>query len=205
MPETIGADEGVGEDDELAGDGDESQFFGLSVGDQAREEGLHGGIEALGGDGRQIEDVTDELTPAADVACANSIAGLVGPGCKAAERCDLFVVAAAELGEPGEESHGHDISETLNGNEDIVTSGQPGFALDPLEGLLLKRLDVLGDLREPQLELAAQEDGRGAFELVGEGSLLLDGGRAGLHKLLECLNDLRCGRPGLGQAAGKYR
>ena len=30
LPETIGADEGVGEDNELAGDGDESLLFGLS-------------------------------------------------------------------------------------------------------------------------------------------------------------------------------
>src|ERR1700704_5379409 len=58
LPETIGSDEGVGEDNELAGDGDESLLFGLSVCGQALEESLHGLIEALGGDGSQIEDVT---------------------------------------------------------------------------------------------------------------------------------------------------
>src|ERR1700674_5577268 len=163
LPETIGADEGVGEDNELAGDGDESLLFGLSVCGQALEESLHGLIEALGGDGSQIEDVTDDLTPAADVACATAIAGIIGPGCEAAERGNLLVVAAAELGKPGEEGHGHDVSETRNGDENIVTSGQPWIGIDSLEGLRLERFDMLGDLRQSPFELAAQKDGRSAF------------------------------------------
>src|SRR6202521_2914997 len=205
LPETIGADEGVGEDNELTGDGDESLLFGLSVCGQALEESLHGLIEALGGDGSQIEDVTDDLTPAADVACATAIAGIIGPGCEAAERGNLLVVAAAELGKPGEEGHGHDVSETRNGDENIVTSGQPWIGIDSLEGLRLERFDMLGDLRQSPFELAAQKDGRSAFELVGERGLLLDGAATGLHELLERLDDLGCRRPGLGQAGGKYR
>src|SRR5690349_19373861 len=56
LPESVLDDEGIGEDDELAGHRDDGDLGGLAVSDKAIEEGFHIGIEAGCRDGGEIQN-----------------------------------------------------------------------------------------------------------------------------------------------------
>src|SRR5260370_23460835 len=66
QPEAVCSDEGVGEDDELAGDSDKGKLALLSAGGEAPKEGLHIAIAACGTERRKIEDATDRGTTGPD-------------------------------------------------------------------------------------------------------------------------------------------
>src|SRR5260370_37705299 len=68
QPEAVCSDEGVGEDDELAGDSDKGKLALLSAGGEAPKEGLHIAIAACGTERGQIEDATDRVTTAPEMA-----------------------------------------------------------------------------------------------------------------------------------------
>ena len=122
-------------------------------------------------------------------------AGIVGPGRETAERGDLLVVAAAELGKPCHERHGDDRPEAGNRQQNRIAAHQGFVGLDPSAELRLDGLDVRRDPLETPPELAAQEHGLGTFELVCERRLLLDGTDAGLHQFLKRFNEFRRRRP----------
>src|SRR5437660_985403 len=56
LPGSTFCDESIGEDDELACDGDESGFGAFSVGDKPVVEGFHTGVVGFGGEGGEIEN-----------------------------------------------------------------------------------------------------------------------------------------------------
>ena len=67
LPDAIVADEDVGEDDELAHDGDERDLCGLPLGAEAIVDGLEVGVEARGRERRQVKGAAEVAAAAADL------------------------------------------------------------------------------------------------------------------------------------------
>src|SRR5262249_8591686 len=78
LPHSILADQGVCEDDEFSGDGDESDLGRLSAGCETLIEGLQVGVEARRRECGQIQDTPDAGTTAPNDAHAVAEAGLIG-------------------------------------------------------------------------------------------------------------------------------
>src|SRR5437764_14945257 len=94
QPKAVCSDQGIGEEDELAGDGDQGKLALLSAGGEATEEGFHVAIAACGAERGKIENDADRMATAADMAGALARAGNVGAGRETAEPGGSLVLAA---------------------------------------------------------------------------------------------------------------
>src|SRR5262249_43257258 len=111
LPHSILADQGVCEDDEFSGDGDESDLGRLSAGCETLIEGLQVGVEARRRECGQIQDTPDAGTTAPNDAHAVAEAGLIGDRSEACEHTALLGADAAELGEAGDQGRRGDEAE----------------------------------------------------------------------------------------------
>src|SRR3974390_2190001 len=124
LPHAILADQGVGEDDELAGDGDEGGLWRFAGGSQALVEGAHIGIEARGAEGGEIEDAAHAGAAAEDDASAVAFSRLIGDRREAGEHSALFGGDAAELGETSDQDCRGEEAEAWDRGQDGVAPRQ---------------------------------------------------------------------------------
>jgi len=206
LPWSVFADEGVGEQEELAGDGDEGDLCDLSGAQETLIERLHIGIGAAGGQRCEIEGASDPGPAALDVSLALAVTGVVGDGGEAGEQGDLFGGQAAKLGKPGQQGCGDHRSDAGDGEQDHIASGQRLVGLDASSDLTLERLNIRTKTPAAPVELPAQKGGGGRTSLVLEGGPFGDRAFPGLDEFLERFERLGRRLSGGGrQAGGKER
>src|SRR4029079_5381299 len=123
LPHAVVTDEGVGEDHELAGDGDEGDLCGFSIVAQALVEGTHVGVEARGAKCREVESAAHGRASAEDDACTLTFARLIGDRSQAGEQAALFGGDAAEFAETGDQDGRGDETEAWYRSQDGVAAG----------------------------------------------------------------------------------
>src|SRR5580658_5925512 len=124
LPGSIFADECVGEDNELSGDGDESEFWRFSSGPETLIEGLHISVKACGAEGCEIEDAAHGWASAPDDANAVTFARLICNRGNAGQHADLLGRGAADLGQAGDEGGGGREPEARDRGQDGIAPGQ---------------------------------------------------------------------------------
>lgn len=100
--------DGVGDDDQLSGDGDESHLGRLAGRAQAHVERFEARIVTCGGDRRHVERIADALAAAPDPAQASELSAVGVEGSQAGEGCDLLGRERAEFRDQGEQGGGRD-------------------------------------------------------------------------------------------------
>ena len=99
LPSSILGNKGVGEDDELSGDCDESDLGFFAILHQPIVKWLERGVPLLGTDGGEIKHSSHRCPTSPDNPFAIMFAGAVGDRCEAGEHGDPFVGQCTELGE----------------------------------------------------------------------------------------------------------
>ena len=130
LPQSILADEGVGEGDELSHDGGEGDFGLLSVAEKAYVEGLQVGIEAGCGEGGHVDAGAQAGAPAPDVALAPDVAAVARNRGQASDHGSLFARARAELGEVRQQGDSGDVADAWDRGEDGKAPGERRVGLD---------------------------------------------------------------------------
>src|SRR3989344_1027628 len=87
----------VGGFDELSHDGDGDELLGLAGGGEPFGEGLEAGIEALGGDGGEVEHPAWSGPPAGDEALTFPLPGVAIEGCDAEKAGGLTSLHSAKV------------------------------------------------------------------------------------------------------------
>src|SRR3954467_12608865 len=101
LPWFLVSQDGVEDGEELAGDGDEGDHFGLAGGAEAIAEGLEDGVVTAGDERCGEQGAADPFAAAADHALALPLAGLAGVGGKACEAGDLLLFGGGGVGRLG--------------------------------------------------------------------------------------------------------
>ena len=78
--------EGIGDDEELVGHGDEGDFGGFALGEEAVSEGAAAGVGTGRGEGGHVQHVADLFTSADDVATTFAGAAVFGQGARPTRR-----------------------------------------------------------------------------------------------------------------------
>ena len=119
-------------DEEMTHDGDEGDFVGFTGGAQALVEGFQDGVGA-GGAECGHEEGTAHVEPAAadgaDAAKGTAVAIKRG---QTGERRDLVFGAAAEFGQRGQQGRSREVTDALDGDEDLHPDTQARCDLDEL-------------------------------------------------------------------------
>ncbi len=115
-----GTQQSVGQDEDLARDGDEGDFTGLAARLEGGVEGFHGGAVADGGDGGLVQCDPDFAASAADVSDAVGGAAVVGEGSQADEGGDGLSRTLSEFGQVHQEGTGHLGADADDGLQDGV-------------------------------------------------------------------------------------
>ena len=130
LPETILAEQGVEQADELAHDGDEGDLGRLAAGEESFVEGLGRGFATDCGQGRHGEQVARLGAAAADGAAAAVLAGVAVEGSEAEEGSGLAAAEGAELGHVGAEAGGGDGAAAGDRADDGGAAGECGVGGD---------------------------------------------------------------------------
>src|ERR1700704_3640485 len=178
-PEAIFVNQGIGERDELSGDGCEGLLGGLCLlVPEPAVEGFEVWVAAYGRDGRQVEGRSDMLASAPDAAPALALARVAGDRGEADEHGDGFGRQHAELGETGNERAGDDAADAGDGGEDLLPAGERRVICDQPIDLGVEMRDMPLDGRQELLDVGDQEPALGGTEPVLERRLLGDCGSA---------------------------
>src|SRR5271166_6567938 len=153
LPSSIFTDEGIRQDHELSGNGDEDGLGGLSLCDESLEERLEGGIEPGCGESGQIKGTAHGGPSSPDDAHSFTFTRVVGDRREAGQRSDLCSTAAAELGQAGDEGCRDHRAETRNRGQDRIASGQAVVGLDASHDLALDRRYIFGIPGDATLEV----------------------------------------------------
>src|SRR6202020_2440904 len=175
LPGSVFADEGVCQDHELSGDGDDGGLGRLSLCDEALEEGLESGIETRCGECSQVEDTAHGGPSSPDDAHSFTLARVVGDRREAGQQGDLSSTAAAELGQAGDERCCDPRAAAWNRRQDGIASGQAVVGLDGCHDLALDRRYIFGIPGNATLEVTLQELAVGRCQLVFESRTFGDG------------------------------
>src|SRR5690606_10577579 len=109
-------DDGVEDDEELSGCGDDGDELWLAVVDEPVAEGLEGGVVAGGREGAHEQGGAHLGSAAADEAPASPFARLPGEGSQTGEGSDLPGREAAQFGQFGEERSGDGLADAGHGS-----------------------------------------------------------------------------------------
>ncbi len=140
---SVVADEGVGEHEDLAGDGDDGNLGGFASGLEGGIEGFHGGAMADRGDGGLVETDADLGASAADVADAGVFAAVVVEGGQADEGSDRLAVFLPQLRKVGDEGAGHLGADAGDGLQDLVAGFEGLRGIDDLVHAVFEFLDLV--------------------------------------------------------------
>src|SRR5579885_3270678 len=174
-------DDGIGEDDELSGAGDEGEFVGFAAGGEAAVEGDKGGVPAEGGgQGGGIEGAAQALAAAGDVAFAAMFAAVVIEGGQTGQGGGLFAADGADLGHANEDGQCGALADAGDAGDQVETPREVGVSAQGLRDALQlggfaagQPLDVAGNDPAQPRRGGFLQAGFGADELVFD---LLDKG-----------------------------
>src|SRR5579872_6303842 len=137
-------DERISGNEQLSGDGNESELGGLSLASQVEIGALHFGIVAAGDEGGHVEGGSYARSAAGNSRARRSIAGLTDMRGQAGEASNGSAIGAADLGQFSDESRCHPFANAGNRGEYLKdrrklripgnASGQFGFDAPALCG-----------------------------------------------------------------------
>src|SRR5262249_2732715 len=137
-----GAEQGVGQDQELSSDSNEGDFGGFAAGLERGVEAFHGGAIADGSDGRLVECNSDFAATASDMSDAAGSSAVVREGSKADQGGDGSSSPLSQFGQVNQEGAGDLGTDADDGLEDIVFSFE-GFGIgDDVVHALVEIVDL---------------------------------------------------------------
>jgi len=137
-----GSEQGIGQDEELSSNGDESDSGSFATCLERGVEAFHGGAVADGGDGGLVECHADFGTTAADMSDAAGGSAVVGEGSEADEGSDGSARPLSEFGQVHQEDAGDLPADADDGLEDFVFGFESFGVGDDAVHALFKIIDL---------------------------------------------------------------
>jgi hypothetical protein len=175
----------VCQDEELAHDGSEGKFCGLTGCDELRVFCFQIWVEACGDEGWHLESLADAGPSAADEGAADPASGLARDRSKSAKACGLAGFEGSSFGHFNQQSEGGEFGDAGDGSQDREAFGELRISFDEGKNGRVDGGDLTFDLSEALRILPLQQRKRQDFGAVLGGRTILHQGFAGNMKLLE--------------------